>query len=227
MGFESNIAEKGPPKPSYQLWTELSDTVVKCQGVFQGVSDKIVKEKNQPKEYFPDLWKEYSIELKRVVIFCDHANVFHNLLERKIRIDYKRLREILTEDYHLVTAVMFMGFPKELFPKKKRLLNALEKTGWYIVSKPITILPSGKKIQNGVDEEMLNLITQFAREDYFEKAIIISGDQISIRAIQYLHSQNKLVEVWSFERSLSHLLKTITGERNIYYLDEIIDGLIL
>lgn len=186
-----------------------------------------MKEKNQSKESFPDLRKEYKIQLKRVAIFCDHANIFHNLLERKIRIDYKRLREILTEDYHLVTAVMFMGFPKEIFPKKKRLLNALEKTGWYIVSKPIAILLSGKKIQNGVDEEMLNLITQFAREDYFEKAIIISGDQIFIRAIQYLRSQNKLVEVWSFERSLSHLLKAAAGENHVYYLDEIVDELIL
>ena len=186
-----------------------------------------MKEKNSTKENFPDLRKDYKIELKRVVIFCDHANVFHNLLERKIRIDYKRFREFLEGDYYLVTAVMFMGFPKELFPKKKRLLNALEKTGWYVVSRPIAVLPSGKKIQEGVDEEMLNLITQFAQEDYFEKAILISGDQIFIRAIQYLRSLKKVVEVWSFERSLSHLLKAAAGEYNIYYLDEIADELLL
>jgi len=182
------------------------------------------KEKEKVKEIVPDFQKDYSkVELRRVVVFCDHANIFHNLLERKMRIDYKRFRELLTGDYHLVTAVMFMGFPQELFEKKKRLIRALDKTGWIVIPCPIARLPNGSIKQDGVDEEMLQLITQFACEDYYEKAVIISGDRIFVKAIKYLQDLNKLVEVWSFRRSLSRQLIEVIGEENIYYIDDVLE----
>jgi len=161
--------------------------------------------------------------MRRVILFCDHANVFHNLQERKLRINYKRFREILTGDYRLVIAVMFMGFLQNLFEKKKRLIRALKKTGWTVIPCPITRLSNGSMKQEGVDEEMLLLITQFACEDYYEKAVIISGDRIFVKAVDYLKSLEKVVEVWSFKRSLSRYLIEAVGEENVHYIDDILE----
>ena len=84
------------------------------------------------------------VGLKRAFIFWDHANVFHNLQSRNIRIDYELAKKKLAGDYHLVAAIMYLGKPLVVFPKKQKFFNALIKTGWVLTEKPLRIKASGE-----------------------------------------------------------------------------------
>ena len=77
--------------------------------------------------------------LKRAFILWDHANVFHNLQELNLRIDYELVKRILVRDYHLAAAIMYLGKPRIVFPKKQKFFNALEKTGWILSEKPLKV----------------------------------------------------------------------------------------
>ena len=70
---------------------------------------------------------------KRVIIFVDHANIFYNLQKRDIRIDYKKLKKILSKDLHLVGAFVYLGMPDKILPEKKNFLKYIKKAGYTMI----------------------------------------------------------------------------------------------
>ena len=162
-------------------------------------------------------------ELKRAFIFWDHANVFHNLQELKVRIDYEAVKRRLARGYYLVAPVMYLGKPRIVYPKKQKFFAALEKTGWSIIQKPLRIDESGRLSQSGVDEAMFQNIYDFAEEGAYEKAIIVSGDNIFVSVVKELKKLEVEVDVWSFRKSFSRALIWEAGREHAFYLDNILD----
>ena len=162
-------------------------------------------------------------ELKRAFIFWDHANVFHNLQEIRVRIDYELAKRRLAQGYYLVAPIMYLGTPDIIFPKKEKFFAALERTGWSITKKPLRTDRSGKLAQYGVDEVMFQHICEFAKEGAYEKAIIVSGDNIFVKVVRKLKDLDIKVDVWSFRKSLSRALIWEVGRDNVFYLDNILD----
>lgn len=162
-------------------------------------------------------------ELKRAFIFWDHANVFHNLQELKVRIDYEAVKRRLARGYYLVAPIMYLGNPRVVYPKKEKFFVALEKTGWSITKKPLRVDDLGRPSQSGVDEIMFQHICDFAKEGAYEKAIIVSGDNIFVNVVRELRKLNVKVEVWSFRKSFSRALIWEVGKERAHYLDDILE----
>ena len=162
-------------------------------------------------------------ELKRAFIFWDHANVFHNLQELNVRIDYELVKRRLARGYYLVAPVMYLGEPSNIFPKKEKFFAALERTDWSITKKPLRTDRSGKLAQCGVDEVMFQHICDFAKEGAYEKAIIVSGDNIFVKVVRKLKDRDIEVDVWSFRKSFSRALIWEVGRDNVFYLDNILE----
>jgi uncharacterized LabA/DUF88 family protein len=154
------------------------------------------------------------------MIFCDHANVFHNLGD--IRIDYKKLKDILRNDDHLVGALLYDGLPKSISSGKWRFLNYLKATGWVLQTNPIKIQSDGSTAQYNVDENLYADVVELASDDAFDKAIIISGDKDFLEAMKELKKLEKEIEVWGFKRSISKDIINEMGYKNINYLDDIL-----
>jgi len=173
-------------------------------------------------EYGIHYW-EAEQGLKRTFIFWDHANVFHNLQELSLRINYESVKRRLARGYHLVAPIMYLGKPRVVYPKKQKFFAALEKTGWSIVQKPLHVDQSGRASQSGVDEAMFKHIFDFAEEGAYEKAIIVSGDNIFVHVIKELKKIDIEVDVWSFRKSLSKALIWEAGREHVFYLDNVID----
>lgn len=167
------------------------------------------------------------IGLKRAFIFWDHANVFHNLQKLNMRIDYELAKMKLVRDYHLAAAIMYLGKPLIVYPKKQKFFRALEKTGWVLNEKSLKVSASGEISQNGIDQAMFLDLFILAESEAYEKAIIVSGDNIFVEAIKILKKLNKQVEVWSFRNSLSRALIWEVGRENVYYLDNILEEIML
>lgn len=165
------------------------------------------------------------VELKRVYIFCDHANVFHNLEEQKIRIDYRKLKKILSNHHKLIGAIMFMGLHKEIRSKKDKFINYLEKVGWAISDRTLMVNKEGTLQQSGVDKLMGDTILVFGMESFFDRAIIVSGDSDFLSTIRALKKMGKEIEIWSFKASLSRTLIDEVGYDHIHFLDNLLSQL--
>ena len=167
------------------------------------------------------------ISLKRAFIFFDHANVFHNLQELKVRIDYDLVKAKLAKGYYLVAPIMYLGKPRVVYPKKQKFFDALVKKGWSITEKPLKIHSSGKKSQNGLDDEMFLNIYDFAKEGAYDKAIIVSGDSVFVGVAKALKKLKIDIDLWSFQRSISQALIKEVGSEHIYYIDDIMEEITL
>lgn len=165
--------------------------------------------------------------INRAFIFWDHANIFHNLQELHIRIDYALVREKLGRNYHVAASIMYVGTPSFVFLKKEKFFRALDKIGWLISEKPLKINSSGKYSQEGVDEKMFLDIYNLAKDDAYEKAIIVSGDNMFVEVIRELKEADIEVDVWSFRKSLSRALIWEVGKEHVYFLDEILEEISL
>ena len=159
---------------------------------------------------------------QRAIIFIDHANLFYNIENLQIRIDYKKFKEILTRGDHLVGAFMYMGIPEQIYPKKQRFLKYLSSQGYVIQTRPIKVIAEGKKMQKGLDIFIYRDIIELADEDTYDKAILVSGDSDFIEIVRKLRELEKAIEIWSFKKSLSYELLTEVGAENVYFINEIL-----
>lgn len=160
--------------------------------------------------------------LKRLIIFIDHANIFHNLDRLKTRINYVRFREVLSKNYYLLGSFIYMGIPQHLLPKKKGFIKYLESQGFVIQTKTIIESPSGKKLQKEIDIFIYRDIVELADEDSYDKAILVSGDSDFIDIVTKLRNLKKDIEIWGFYNSISQRLIKEAGKENVHYIDEIL-----
>ncbi len=169
--------------------------------------------------------KEIRENLEWIVLFIDHANVFHNLQRLNVRIDWRKFKEHLSRNKWLSGTLLYMGLPKNLFPKKKRFVVYLEKQGFVIISKRIKESAHGKKRQVGVDIAIYKHMTELASEDAYDTAVLVSGDEDLLDAVREVKKFGKRVEIWGFKNSTSQKLIKEVGVENMRYVDDILDDI--
>ena len=116
------------------------------------------------------------LEKERCLIFIDHANVFQNIRLIGGRIDYVKFKEILSEGYHLVGAIIFMGLLERVSKEQKRFFSFLRKSGYYTYFKRVQKTKSGRHRQKGIDISIFSNVVKLAEEDSYDTAILITGD---------------------------------------------------
>lgn len=160
------------------------------------------------------------LESKKLAIFLDHANIWHILQKYNLRIDYKRLKEIIGEKFNYIDAIAYLGFPEWQATKKTLFLKSLARAGWYFVFKALVTILNGEIVEQSVVQVMLTHITEIA--DSYEKLVIISDNG---RIVQLIKTLQKEVEVWSFRECISKEIIRSVGSEHIKYLDHLlIDG---
>jgi len=164
---------------------------------------------------------------QRAIIFIDHANLFYNIENLKIRINYDKFKAVLAKTDHLVGAFMYMGIPEEVYPKKQRFIDYLTSHGYVIQARRIKEIAEGKKMQKGVDIFIYRDIVELACEDSYDKAILVSGDSDFIEIVRKLRELEKAIEIWSFKKSLSRELVAEVGKKNVHFINEILDDITL
>lgn len=165
------------------------------------------------------------MEKDRVIIFVDHANIWHQLKKVDTRIDYIKFKNILSKGCHLVGALIFVGKPDIVSKDKQKFYNYLKKARYVICDKPLLKTRNGKRKQKGIDILIYREITELAEHESYDKCILVSGDADFVDVIRKLKELGKKIEVWSFKISLSRRLIKEAGKENIHYIDEILDDI--
>ena len=163
------------------------------------------------------------MEKDRLIIFIDHANIYKNIKLIGVLIDYIRFRDVLSEGYHLVGTLIFVGLLEKITKEKGKFYEFLELNGFHIVYNPVKRIYTGGYRQKGTDLAIFKNATELANIDSYDKGILVSGDGDFVGLVNTLKESNKRIEIWSFKKSLAKELKDAVGARNVHYIDDILD----
>ncbi len=162
---------------------------------------------------------EYRYPEEKVAIFIDGANMFHASNNLKVKIDYKKLIEILKKERWLLRAYFYTGvptgnLPKEIYEdykKQKGFLNELQNLGIKVKTMPLKKTPEGF-IEKGIDILIATDMVSLAFRNAYDTAVLVSGDSDYVPVIEEIQSLGKRVENASFKRESSYNLRKVCDE---------------
>lgn len=179
-----------------------------------------------------------SVEPRRRIfkaLFVDGSFLFHCVRSLSVKIDYKKLKDLfLTSDDQLILASYYTALPNEydLEDKHKSFLRILKKEVKIKVrsvpllksydSSPSSLTPQTTgRYSKGEDILLACDMVRGAALNYFDCAILISGDGDFVPAVNMLQELGKYVIVASFRSALSHALELEANE--VIYLDDVME----
>ena len=162
-------------------------------------------------------------------IFIDGSFLFHHAQSLNIRIDYKRLKQLLVnpEDM-LVGATFYSALPPEaeMDDKHKSFLRIIKKEARFKVktvpllkTHPVTERPN--RYVKGEDILLACEMVYGALMNHFDIAVLVSGDGDFIPAVNMVQNAGKQVIVAAFRTSFNHILDQEAND--VIYLDDHLD----
>lgn len=135
--------------------------------------------------------------------FIDSQNVNLSIRDQGWILDFRKFRTYLKDKYSVEKAFIFIGY----VTLNQGLYTTLQKDGFILVFKPTLDLPDGS-VKGNVDAELV-LHTMIEYHNY-DKALIVSGDGDFYCPVDYLKTNEKLLELLvPNERKFSSLFRTV------------------
>ena len=170
--------------------------------------------------------------MDRVTIFIDGSNFYHALKDAglPVNVDFGKLGSRLTGDDRRHVHTYYYNAPL-IRPRRddpdfgekdkrcrsqQRFFNALRfipnltfKRGW------LRHLPDGGQIEKGVDVMLATDLLYFAWNDFYDVAVLVSGDSDFAYALQAVKNMGKHTEVAYFESGVSKDLLNVADNRHL------------
>src|ERR1700733_15215897 len=146
--------------------------------------------------------------------FIDSQNL--NLGVQKIgwKMDWRRFRQWLADEYGVTHAYIFIGYMAE----NESLYELMHEHGYLVVLKPTMEVKPRPEEDGGKDGEEQKPIVKgnidadlvlYAMKEYsnYDKAVLVSGDGDFFGLVEYLANQDKLLKLLTPNQRYSTLLK--------------------
>jgi uncharacterized LabA/DUF88 family protein len=153
---------------------------------------------------------------KSVYAFIDSQNLNLGTQRMGWKMDWRKFRQYLKQEYSVSKAYMFIGY----MPENESLYEYMHSLGYLVVLKPtleIHNIPNKNKEINDSKDQDKNLVkgnvdteivlTALKEIGNYSKAIIVSGDGDFYSLIEYLLTKQKLAWVMTPNWQYSTLLK--------------------
>lgn len=160
------------------------------------------------------------IESERIVIFIDNSNIFRGFKKYKVKVDYEKLKKVISQNRNLQAIILYEGIIYPINPYKKKWYEDLKKNSWYCIKTSFDKRTSKTAIEKKIDVKIAIDIISFAYESAYDTAILVSGDGDFLPVIKKLKKLNKNIEIWAFRYSLANVIKDELDQENIHYLDD-------
>lgn len=153
--------------------------------------------------------------------FIDSQNLNLGTQRMGWKMDWRKFRKYLADNYNVTKAFMFIGYMSE----NESLYEYMHELGFLVVLKPtIDVTPSDKDpkstdkpiIKGNVDAELV--LYAMKEMPNYDKAVIVSGDGDFFSLIEYLDQKGKLAKILTPNWQYSTLLKVF--ENKIVRLDQ-------
>lgn len=161
--------------------------------------------------------------------FIDSQNLNLGIQRAGWKMDWKKFRIFLREEYDVEKAFMFIGY----MPENEDLYTQMHDAGYLVALKPTLDMfmsneqgkPDKEKppTKGNVDTELVMYVMKEIEE--YNKAIIVSGDGDFYSLIEYLKQKGKLSSVmvpnWKYSTLLKafdeHIVRLDTKQRELSY----------
>jgi uncharacterized LabA/DUF88 family protein len=140
----------------------------------------------------------------RVAIFIDGSNLFRASLAQSFKIDLEKLVSELTGGRTLFRPCYYGSIPEDSDKKQVNFHRKLKYLGFKVVIKTLKkgYNKSGKEmfIEKGVDVALVTEMLSMAYKNAYDVAILVSGDNDYVDAVEEVKSIGKRVEIAFFEK---------------------------
>ncbi|WP_456403127.1 LabA-like NYN domain-containing protein [Persephonella sp.] len=161
----------------------------------------------------------YRYPNEKVAIFIDGGNMFHVSNHYQIKINYKKLVDILRKDRWLLRAYFYTGIPtgdlpkevREQFKRQQGFLNELQNIGIKVKTIPLKRTPEGY-IEKGIDILLATDMVSLAFRNAYDTAVLVSGDSDYVPVVKEIQELGKRVENATFKRTSSYELRKVCDE---------------
>ncbi len=158
--------------------------------------------------------------MMKLALFVDGANLFYAQRKLGWHIDYRRLYDYLSQDYHVYNAFYYTSVPTPVDPSLEGFLRALTAMGYTVRRKPLKEIvdqETGNTFRKAnLDIELV--IDAFNTADLYDVAILCTGDGDFERAVELLRSRGKrIIGVGSREMAAYDLINAV--DRYIFLED--------
>jgi uncharacterized LabA/DUF88 family protein len=160
--------------------------------------------------------------------FIDNQNLNLGIQKNGWKMDWRKFRKFLKDDFKVEQAYMFIGY----MPENEDLYNQMHEAGYLVVLKPTLEMfkvpvkgESERKddkdenkppVKGNVDAELV--LYAVKEMPNYARAVIISGDGDFFSLVEYLKEQGRLLKLMVPNRMYSTLLKPF--EPDIIRLDQ-------
>jgi len=158
----------------------------------------------------------------RLAIFIDGSNLYHALRSNLGRYDlnFAEFANKLCGERRLFRIYYYNvlqdpGQRAEGHREQQEFLNALRETPYLEVRLGGTKLAQGIPVEKGIDVMLATDLLQFAWNDLYDVAVLVSGDSDFAYALQAVKNMGKHVEVAYFESSVSRDLLDVADNRHL------------
>jgi uncharacterized LabA/DUF88 family protein len=176
----------------------------------------------------------------RVMIFIDGSNLFHSFKEFRPGAKYsvKKLIDKLVKGRRLIRAYYFGSEKIPPSQGQTKFYDAIRYEGIDVTTRPIKTRTHKTKcpecehewntttyVEKGVDVMLVTRMLSFAFKNVYDVAILVSGDEDYVSAVEEIRNLGKRVEIASFMKSISPNLRKIADVAGFTALDEIADDI--
>ncbi|MFX1436374.1 MAG: NYN domain-containing protein [Promethearchaeota archaeon] len=162
---------------------------------------------------------------ERIMIFIDNSNIFKGFQKYNIKADYEKFKTFIIRNRKLQSIFLYEGVIYPISQEKKKWYEELSYRSGYEIKTSFDKIASGGVIEKKVDINIAIDIISYAYEDAYDTAVLISGDGDFVPVIKKIKELGKNVEIWAFRYSLANALKEELNQKNIHYIDDIMNQL--
>lgn len=169
------------------------------------------------------LMKREAVDMpsERVAIFIDGSNLYH-ALEATVKrhdLNYADFVKTLCGDRGLFrtyyyNALQDVAARPDAFREQQEFLDTLRKTPYLEVRLGIIKTTQGTQIEKGVDIMLATDLLYFAWNNFYDTAVLVSGDADFAYALQAVKNMGKHVEVAYFEGATARELLNVADARH-------------
>jgi uncharacterized LabA/DUF88 family protein len=158
----------------------------------------------------------------RVAIFIDGSNLYHALRSnfRRYDLNFTEFTSKLCGSRRLFRTYYYNVLQDvtqrpDSYREQQEFLDILGKTPYLEVRLGSTKLTQGVPVEKGIDIMLATDLLYFAWKDFYDVAVLVSGDSDFTYAVQAVKNMGKHIEVAYFESGVSKDLLNVADNRHL------------
>jgi len=152
----------------------------------------------------------------RVMIFIDGSNLFWACRALSFKIDFEKLVKVLVGNRTLIRPFYYCAVPEKPATKQVNFHRKMRYLGFQVVTKRLKKRSdsTGRTIfvEKGVDVALVTDMLSMAFKNAYDVAILVSGDNDYVGAVEEIKRLGKRVEIASFEHNIKDNTKFISPD---------------